>query len=41
MMGSIALGLAGPQVAVLGVAQGAAASVYEVIDRVGLFLLNE
>ncbi|PAV82879.1 hypothetical protein WR25_21147 [Diploscapter pachys] len=33
MMGSVALGLAGPQFAVLGVAQGAATSVYEVIDR--------
>ncbi|PAV82741.1 hypothetical protein WR25_16150 [Diploscapter pachys] len=33
MMGSIALGLAGPQFAVLGVAQGAATSIYEVIDR--------
>lgn len=37
MMGSVALGLAGPQFAVLGVAQGAATSIYEVIDRVGYF----
>ncbi|ETN80778.1 ABC transporter, ATP-binding protein [Necator americanus] len=33
MMGSLALGQAGPQFAVLGVAQGAAASIYEVLDR--------
>ncbi|KIH55989.1 ABC transporter, ATP-binding protein [Ancylostoma duodenale] len=33
MMGSIALGQAGPQFAVLGAAQGAAASIYEVLDR--------
>ncbi|CAJ0600939.1 unnamed protein product [Cylicocyclus nassatus] len=34
MMGSLALGQAGPQFAVLGAAQGAAASIYEVLDRV-------
>lgn len=34
MMGSMALGLAGPQLAVLGTAQGAASSIYEVLDRV-------
>ncbi|VDM73299.1 unnamed protein product [Strongylus vulgaris] len=33
MMGSLALGQAGPQFAVLGAAQGAAASIYEVLDR--------
>ncbi|WKY04625.1 hypothetical protein Q1695_005549 [Nippostrongylus brasiliensis] len=33
MMGSIALGQAGPQFAVLGAAQGAAASIFEVLDR--------
>ncbi|KAF1759846.1 hypothetical protein GCK72_016313 [Caenorhabditis remanei] len=33
MMGSMALGLAGPQLAVLGTAQGAASSIYEVLDR--------
>ncbi|RCN50058.1 ABC transporter, ATP-binding protein [Ancylostoma caninum] len=33
MMGSMALGQAGPQFAVLGAAQGAAASIYEVLDR--------
>ncbi|CAL2042115.1 unnamed protein product [Caenorhabditis brenneri] len=33
MMGSMALGLAGPQMAVLGTAQGAASSIYEVLDR--------
>ncbi|CAI4223777.1 unnamed protein product [Auanema sp. JU1783] len=33
MMGSVALGQAGPQFAVLGAAQGAASSVYEVLDR--------
>ncbi|KHJ81511.1 hypothetical protein OESDEN_18803 [Oesophagostomum dentatum] len=38
MMGSIALGQAGPQFAVLGVAQGAAASIYEVLDRVNPLL---
>lgn len=34
MMGSMALGLAGPQLAVLGTAQGAASGIYEVLDRV-------
>ncbi|KAK5970419.1 ABC transporter transmembrane region, partial [Trichostrongylus colubriformis] len=33
MMGSLALGQAGPQFAVLGAAQGAAASIFEVLDR--------
>ncbi|KJH44478.1 ABC transporter, ATP-binding protein [Dictyocaulus viviparus] len=33
MMGAIALGQAGPQFAVLGAAQGAAASIYEILDR--------
>ncbi|CAB3405728.1 unnamed protein product [Caenorhabditis bovis] len=33
MMGSMALGLAGPQLAVLGTAQGAASSIFEVLDR--------
>uniref|UniRef100_A0A158PFX5 ABC-type xenobiotic transporter n=1 Tax=Angiostrongylus costaricensis TaxID=334426 RepID=A0A158PFX5_ANGCS len=33
MMGSMALGQAGPQFAVLGAAQGAAASIFEVLDR--------
>ncbi|CAJ0573778.1 unnamed protein product, partial [Mesorhabditis spiculigera] len=36
MMGSMALGQAGPQFAVLGAAKGAAASIYEVLDRVPL-----
>ncbi|VDP04804.1 unnamed protein product [Heligmosomoides polygyrus] len=34
MMGSLALGQAGPQFAVLGAAQGAAASIFEVLDRI-------
>lgn len=34
MMGSVALGQAGPQLAVLGGAQGSAASIFEVLDRV-------
>jgi ATP-binding cassette, subfamily B (MDR/TAP), member 1 len=34
MMGSMALGQAGPQFAVVGTAQGAAAAIYEIIDRV-------
>lgn len=34
MMGSMALGQAGPQFAVVGTAQGAAAAIYEVVDRV-------
>uniref|UniRef100_A0A914CAD8 ABC-type xenobiotic transporter n=1 Tax=Acrobeloides nanus TaxID=290746 RepID=A0A914CAD8_9BILA len=33
MMGSMALGQAGPQFAVVGTAQGAAAAIYEIIDR--------
>ncbi|GMT26053.1 hypothetical protein PFISCL1PPCAC_17350, partial [Pristionchus fissidentatus] len=33
MMGSVALGQAGPQLAVLGGAQGSAASIFEVLDR--------
>lgn len=37
MMGSLALGQAGPQFAVLGAAQGAAASIFEVLDRVSPF----
>nr|AXS78254.1 multidrug resistance protein pgp-1 [Anisakis simplex] len=34
MMGSMALGQAGPQFAVLGAAQGAAGTIFEIIDRV-------
>ncbi|VDO37314.1 unnamed protein product [Haemonchus placei] len=34
MMGSMALGQAGPQFAVLGTAMGAAGSLYQIIDRV-------
>ncbi|MFH4979050.1 hypothetical protein AB6A40_005759 [Gnathostoma spinigerum] len=34
MMGSLSLGQAGPQLAVLGVAQGAAGAIFEVIDRI-------
>ncbi|KAE9555670.1 hypothetical protein FO519_001141 [Halicephalobus sp. NKZ332] len=33
MMGSMALGQAGPQFAVIGTAQGAASAIYEIIDR--------
>uniref|UniRef100_A0AC34QYV8 p-glycoprotein n=1 Tax=Panagrolaimus sp. JU765 TaxID=591449 RepID=A0AC34QYV8_9BILA len=33
MMGSMALGQAGPQFAVVGTAQGAASAIYEIIDR--------
>uniref|UniRef100_A0A1I8A8Z0 Multidrug resistance protein 1 n=1 Tax=Steinernema glaseri TaxID=37863 RepID=A0A1I8A8Z0_9BILA len=33
MMGSMAMGQAGPQFAVMGTAQGAAAAIYEIIDR--------
>ena len=40
MMGSIALGQAGPQFAVLGAAQGAAASIFEVLDRVSTTSCN-
>lgn len=36
MMGSMALGQAGPQFAVLGTAMGAAGSLYQIIDRVSL-----
>ena len=38
MMGSMALGQAGPQFAVIGTAQGAASAIYDIIDRVGLIL---
>ncbi|CAD5220372.1 unnamed protein product [Bursaphelenchus okinawaensis] len=34
MMGSMAMGQAAPQFAVIGTAQGTAASIYEVIDRI-------
>lgn len=34
MMGSMALGQAGPQFAVLGTAMGAAGALYQIIDRV-------
>ena len=37
MMGSMALGQAGPQFAVIGTAQGAASAIYDIIDRVSLF----
>jgi len=33
MMGSMALGQAGPQFAVIGTAQGAASAIYDIIDR--------
>ncbi|KAK0397960.1 hypothetical protein QR680_002358 [Steinernema hermaphroditum] len=33
MMGSMAMGQAGPQFAVIGTAQGAAAAIFEIIDR--------
>ncbi|TKR88808.1 hypothetical protein L596_012994 [Steinernema carpocapsae] len=33
MMGSMAIGQAGPQFAVIGTAQGAAAAIFEIIDR--------
>lgn len=33
MMGSMALGQAGPQFAVLGTAMGAAGALYQIIDR--------
>ena len=33
-MGSMALGQAGPQFAVIGTAQGAAGAIFEIIDRV-------
>ena len=38
MMGSMALGQAGPQFAVIGTAQGAASAIYDIIDRVSLIL---
>jgi ATP-binding cassette subfamily B (MDR/TAP) protein 1 len=34
MLGSMALGQAGPQFAVLGTAQGAATAIFDIIDRV-------
>lgn len=37
MMGSMALGQAGPQFAVIGTAQGAASAIYEIIDRVSFY----
>lgn len=40
MMGSMALGQAGPQIAVIGIAQGAANAIYEIIDRVSLSDIN-
>ncbi|KAK0401518.1 hypothetical protein QR680_015832 [Steinernema hermaphroditum] len=33
MLGSMAMGQAGPQIAVIGTAQGAAAAIFEIIDR--------
>ena len=38
MMGSMALGQAGPQLAVLGTAMGAAGALYQIIDGVKYFL---
>ena len=40
MMGSMALGQAGPQFAVLGTAMGAAGTLYEIIDRVSMEFQN-
>ncbi len=37
MMGSMALGQAGPQFAVVGTAQGAAGAILDIIDRVILY----
>jgi ATP-binding cassette subfamily B (MDR/TAP) protein 1 len=36
MMGSMALGNAGPQIAVLAAAKGAGAAIFEIIDKVSI-----